>query len=322
MTAAPTTKPKVEPKPKHPKFKEMWDAVGVQAKPKRATFKKMWEQAGEMAKPETTFQRMWRGKAPTPEPKVAAPTAPVGPPAPTMAPADVERPVEREPPAAAGRTPTPAEHMQRTMLGISKVKPATFGEPAHPEAPIPVDTRLVLQVANQVAADVGIKGKWKRATKEERARGIMSEWQAEQAFKIPAPEDWVDYVTDLAAGVTVYVAELVLAKKVMAKTGLPKSVQSAGAWEAVSQAKGEPLGSGAARGLVFYSIAQAPVTVGLKTLAQSGALAGMTKAQGGDWADALISAAIPWAFRGIDVASNSLMGRAIQARTPAQRAKF
>lgn len=315
MTAAPTTKPKVEPKPKHPKFKKMWDGVELKPQPKRATFKKMWEQAGQVTKPETTFQRMWRGKAPTPEPK------PTSPPAPTMAPADVEYPIKREP-RAEPREPSPAEHMQRTMLEVSKVKPATFGEPPVGRPPIPVDTRLVLQVANQLAADAGIKGKWAAPTKEERGRGIPSQWRGEQTFEIPPGEGLVDYVTDLAAGLTAYVAELILAKKVMARTGLPKAVQAAGAWEAVSQAKGEPLGSGAARGLVFYSIAQAPVTVGIKTLAQSGALAGMTKAQGGDWADALISAAIPWAFRGIDATSNSLMGRAMQVRTPVQRLKF
>lgn len=317
MTAAPTTKPK----PKHPKFRKMWDEVEVRPEPKRATFKKMWDQAGEVSKPETTFQRMWRGKAPTPEPKPAAPRRGALARAvsqPTMAPAEVEYPVKREA-EVAPKPPTPAEHMQR--MGISKVKPGTFGEPPA-EAPVPVDTRLVLQVANQVAADAGVKGKWARATKEERERGIMSEWQAEQVFKIPPAEDLADYVTDLAAGIMTYVAELVVAKKVMARTGLPKSVQTAGAWEAVSQAKGEPLGSGAARGLVFYSIAQAPLKIGLKTLAQSGALAGITKAQGGDWADALVSAAIPWVFRGIDITSNSLMGRAMQVRTPRQRAKF
>lgn len=255
------------------------------------------------------------------EPAPPAEPAAAAPPSPTMAPADVEYPAEPEMVPTPAAPPTPAEYMQRTMLGISKVKPGTFGEPPA-EAPIPLDTRLVLQVANQVAADAGIKGKWARATKEERERGIMSQWQAEQVFKIPPAEDLADYVTDLAAGIMTYVAELVVAKKVMARTGLPKSVQAAGAWEAVSQAKGEPLGSGAARGLVFYSIAQAPLKIGLKTLAQSGALAGMTKAQGGDWADALVSAAIPWAFRGIDITSNSLMGRAMQVRTPAQRVKF
>src|SRR5690606_25021271 len=83
---------------------------------------------------------------------------------------------------------------------------------------------------------------------------------------------------------------------------------------AQSQLHGGEPGHGAAMGAVFGAIEKLPVRDGFKMLAESGALGGIAAAEGGDWQDVVLNAAIPPGLRATRLFWRSKLDAAKNAR--------
>lgn len=132
-------------------------------------------------------------------------------------------------------------------------------------------------------------------------------------FDIPPAETFGEKAEDVMGSLAGTIVELTLLGKMVPASvqGIPRQAL---VFEAQNQLqRGEP-GHGAAMGAVFGAIEKLPVRDGFKMLAESGALGGLAAAEGGDWQDVVLNAAIPPGLRATRLFWRSKLDEAKNAR--------
>lgn len=257
---------------------------------------------GGITKPLTTFRR---GKIETAErppiseaPKIRA-APPVG---------------YRKPPKPTGWEY--ASLIEKITLGISESKAnyllerfgkqltnafAHVGETliSHPLSPVGIPEREAQKYKEQAYKELDVSGfKGSAAEVEQLVRSRAAQLAAAKRipkFKTRPPAEVSERVTDVAAGLTAFIAQLALTKKI-----LPKGTPDPVIWEIQNQATGGIPGQGAAIRLTLGQIGRIPTgtlpgklgKVGL----ESGLFASYTAALGGNAENIIISGLIPVAF--------------------------
>ncbi len=118
-------------------------------------------------------------------------------------------------------------------------------------------------------------------------------------FNIPPGQDAGDYIADTIAGIGSFVAQIAFLKKVL--PGAPSQM----IWEIRNIATGGKPGRGVAINTALQTISQIPtvstVGKGAKVLAGGGLFGGLTYAEGGNFIDVSVSAAIGAGFQAWDI---------------------
>lgn len=140
---------------------------------------------------------------------------------------------------------------------------------------------------------------------------------------VPKAENLKEMGVDIGAGVSAFLVQLFLAKKLIPRSILvdsPKPLVAALQWEIVNEASGGFPGKGALMGATLSALqgieaTSAAIKAG-KIAGPSVLFAGMTAAEGGDLVDVVVSAIVPLALHGLGAIASKLKQRVIGVKTP------